>query len=122
MSRCRKCAPVPEEVRQAAALLERRWQLSILFAALLGAVRFGEYAEAVGDISARMLTERLQELEQAGLIDRTVIPASPPQVEYRLTERGRQLEPLLRAMGDWSGCTLEVEVEIQVEVSAEPGV
>lgn len=106
MSRCRRCEPVPEEVRQTAALLERRWQLSILFAALLGAVRFGEYAESVGDISARMLTERLRELEQEGLVERTVLPTSPPQVEYRLTERGRRLAPVLEAMREYSaGCS-----------------
>jgi DNA-binding HxlR family transcriptional regulator len=103
MSRCRRCDPVPEEVRRTAALLERRWQLSILYAALLGAERFGEYAEAVGGISARMLTERLRELEAAGLVAREVLPTSPPIVEYRLTERGRKLAPILEAMRDYSG-------------------
>ena len=102
MSRCRKCEPVPEEVRAIAALLERRWQLSILYAALLGAVRFNEYVESVGDISARMLTERLRELESAGLVLRTVQPTRPPQVEYRLTERGLELRPVLIAMREYS--------------------
>ncbi len=102
MSRCRKCEPVPEQVRAIADLLERRWQLSILYAALLGALRFNEYAESVGSISARMLTERLRDLEAAGLIARTVLPTSPPQVEYRLTERGLELRPILEAMRDYS--------------------
>ena len=102
MSRCRRCDPVPEEVRATAALLERRWQLSILYAALLGAERFGEYVEAVGGISARMLTERLRELEEAGLVEREVLPTRPPIVEYRLTERGRKLAPILEAMRDYS--------------------
>jgi DNA-binding HxlR family transcriptional regulator len=102
MSRCRRCDPVPEEVRATAALLERRWQLSILYAALLGAERFGEYVEAVGGISARMLTERLRELEAAGLVEREVLPTSPPIVEYRLTERGRKLAPILEAMREYS--------------------
>jgi DNA-binding HxlR family transcriptional regulator len=93
---------VPEEVRQIADLLERRWQLSILYAALLGALRFNEYVESVGDISARMLTERLRDLEAAGLVARTVLPTSPPQVEYRLTERGALLRPVLEAMRDYS--------------------
>jgi DNA-binding HxlR family transcriptional regulator len=98
MSRCRKCEPVPEEVRVTADLLERRWQLSILYAATSGALRFNEFAEAVSGISARMLSERLRDLEQAGLIERIVIPTSPPQVEYHLTVRGRRLQPVLEAM------------------------
>lgn len=94
----RKCMPVPMEVRQAADLLERRWQLSIIYAALAGAMRFNEFTEAVGGISPRMLSERLRDLEGAGLIERTVLPTSPPAVEYRLTARGRQLAPVIEAM------------------------
>lgn len=94
----RRCMPVPMEVRQAADLLERRWQLSIIYAALTGALRFNEFAEAVGGISPRMLSERLRDLEGAGLIERTVLPTSPPTVEYRLTARGRRLAPVIEAM------------------------
>jgi DNA-binding HxlR family transcriptional regulator len=86
------------EVRAAADLLERRWQLSILYAALTGALRFSEFAEAVAGISPRMLSERLRELEGAGLIERIVLPTSPPSVEYRLTPRGRRLAPIIEAM------------------------
>jgi len=102
MSRTRRCEPVPLEVRETASLLERRWQLSILYAALSGALRFNEFAEAVAGISPRMLSERLRDLEGAGLVQRTVLPTSPPTVEYRLTERGRRLGPLLEAMGDYA--------------------
>jgi DNA-binding HxlR family transcriptional regulator len=94
----RRCEPVPLEVREAADLLERRWQLSIIYAAVSGAQRFNEFAEAVDGISPRMLSERLRDLEGAGLIERTVIPSSPPAVVYRLTERGRRLGPLIEAM------------------------
>jgi len=93
-----RCQPVPAEVRQAADLLERRWQLSIIYAALGGALRFNEFAQAVGGISPRMLAERLRDLEAAGLISRRVLPTSPPSVEYRLTERGRKLKPIVEAM------------------------
>jgi DNA-binding HxlR family transcriptional regulator len=99
MSRlARRCSPVPEEVRQTADLLERRWQLSIIYAALSGAMRFSEFADAIAGISPRMLSERLRDLEAAGLVERTVIPSSPPTVEYRLTERGRALGPIIEAM------------------------
>jgi DNA-binding HxlR family transcriptional regulator len=94
----RRCQPVPTEVRQAADLLERRWQLSIIYAALAGALRFSEFADAVSGISPRMLSERLRDLEAAGLVVRTVIPSSPPTVEYHLTPRGRRLAPLIEAM------------------------
>src|SRR6202030_3786867 len=93
-----RCKPVPAEVRETADLLERRWQLSILYAALTGALRFNEFAEAVAGISPRMLSERLRDLEGAGLLERTVLPTSPPTVEYRLTVRGRRLAPVIEAM------------------------
>jgi DNA-binding HxlR family transcriptional regulator len=98
MSRCRRCQPIPEEVRQLANLLERRWLLSIMFAALGGALRFNEFAETVQGISARMLAERLRDLEAAGLIERTVVPSSPPTVQYSLTPRGRALSPVMEAL------------------------
>jgi DNA-binding HxlR family transcriptional regulator len=94
----RRCQPVPVQVRQAAELLERRWQLSIIYAALTGALRFNEFAQAVDGISPRMLAERLRDLEAADLIERTVLPTSPPTVEYRLTARGRRLAPVIEAM------------------------
>jgi DNA-binding HxlR family transcriptional regulator len=94
----RRCQPVPVEVRETASLLERRWQLSIIYAALTGALRFNEFADAVHGISPRMLSERLRDLEAAGLVQRNVLPTSPPTVEYRLTERGRRLAPLIEAM------------------------
>jgi DNA-binding HxlR family transcriptional regulator len=102
MSRTRRCEPVPVEVRATADLLERRWQLSIIYAALSGALRFNEFADAVAGISPRMLSERLRDLEAAGLVERKVIPSSPPTVEYRLTERGRQLKPIIEAMREYA--------------------
>ena len=97
------CKPVPAEVRQTADLLERRWQLSIIYAALTGALRFNDFADAIAGISPRMLSERLRDLEAAGLIERKVIPSSPPKVEYRLTNRGRQLGPIIDAMRTYAG-------------------
>ena len=98
----RRCEPVPVEVRETADLLERRWLISILYAALAGALRFNEFADAIAGISPRMLTERLRDLEAAGMVERTVIPSSPPTVEYRLTERGRRLAPVIEAMREYA--------------------
>ena len=102
VAHARRCEPVPVEVRETADLLERRWQLSIIYAALTGALRFNEFADAVAGISPRMLAERLRDLEAAGLVERTVIPSSPPTVEYRLTARGRRLGPIIDAMREYS--------------------
>ena len=98
MSRCRRCAPVPEEVRRAADLLERRWLLSIVYAAQEGAVRFNEFRYALGDIPPRTLAARLSELEAAGLLERRVIDSRPPRAEYRLTPYGERLNALMDAL------------------------
>jgi DNA-binding HxlR family transcriptional regulator len=103
MSRCRKCAPVPEEVRRAADLLERRWLLSIVYAAHEGANRFNEFRYAVGDIPPRTLAARLTELERAGVLDRTVVDARPPRVLYSLTADGRRLKEVMDALRVWAG-------------------
>ena len=102
MSRCRHCAPVPEEVRQAAGLLERRWTVSILWASYDGASRFNEFKRAVGEIPPRTLAQRLVELEDAGVLERCVIDARPPRVEYRLTPEGRRLQVVVDALARWA--------------------
>ena len=96
--RCRRCNPVPEEVRRAAGLLERRWTLSILYASVEGAVRFNEFRDSVGRVPPATLAARLNELVEAGLLDRRVLDTRPPAVEYRLTSRGKRFEPLLREL------------------------
>ena len=92
---------MPEEVRHAADLLERRWVISVIWASLEGAARFNEFRQAVEGVPPRTLTERLRELEQAGVLERRVVPASPPYAEYRLTDRGRRLAPVVQAVGAW---------------------
>jgi DNA-binding HxlR family transcriptional regulator len=94
---------VPEEVRRAADLLERRWVISVVWASLEGAVRFNEFRQAVEGVPPRTLTERLRELEHAGVLERRLVDASPPYAEYRLTERGRRLAPVVQALGAWRG-------------------
>jgi DNA-binding HxlR family transcriptional regulator len=100
--RCRSCRPVPEEVRQAAGLLERRWVVSVLWASYEGAVRFNEFKQAVGAIPPRTLAQRLVELEEAGMLERRVIDARPPRVEYRLTDEGRRLKLVVDAVSSFA--------------------
>jgi DNA-binding HxlR family transcriptional regulator len=96
--RCRRPEPVPEEVRRAADLLERRWTLSILYASVEGAERFNEFLQALGRVPPATLAARLTELVDAGLFERRVLDTRPPAVEYRLTRRGKRFEPLLREL------------------------
>ena len=96
--RCRSCRPVPEEVRRAAGLLERRWVVSVLWASYEGATRFNEFKQAVGEIPPRTLAQRLVELEEAGVLERRVFDSRPPRVEYRLTEAGRRLRYVVEAL------------------------
>ena len=100
--RCRRCAPVPEEVRRAAGLLERRWTVSILWASYEGALRFNEFKQSLGEIPPRTLAQRLVELEEAGVLERRVIDARPPRVEYVLTERGRRMRNVLDALAAYA--------------------
>ena len=96
--RCKRREPIPEEVRRAAALLERRWTLSVLYASVGGATRFNEFRQALGRVPPATLTARLTELVEAGLLERHVLDTRPPAVEYRLTPAGRRFEPVVRAI------------------------
>jgi len=98
--RCRKCNTVPEEIARAADLLGRRWMLAIVWAAAEEeAVRWNEFKQALEGIPPRTLAQRLTELEEAGVLERRVLPDSrPPRVEYRLTPAGRRLGALVDAM------------------------
>ena len=101
--RCRRCTPLPEEIRSAADLLERRWTVSILWASYEGAVRFNEFLQVLGSVPPATLATRLTELEEAGVLEREVIDARPPRVEYRLTPRGRQLQSLIAGLTSFAG-------------------
>jgi DNA-binding HxlR family transcriptional regulator len=103
--RCRSCAPLPEEVRAITRVLERRWTVSILYVSHEGALRFNEFQQALGSIPPATLAQRLADLEQAGVLERAVIDARPPHVEYRLTRRGRQLRALVDALSRFAGAS-----------------
>jgi DNA-binding HxlR family transcriptional regulator len=89
--RCRSCAPVPSELRSVAELLERRWTLGTIYACSSGALRFNEFRQSLPGISPTTLSERLEHLEAAGIVERELIPGRPPHAEYRLTGKGERL-------------------------------
>jgi DNA-binding HxlR family transcriptional regulator len=100
--RCKTCAPIPEDVRRAADVLERRYAVSILYASYQGCTRFNEFRQALGEIPPGTLAQRLVELEEAGVLRREVRDARPPRVEYVLTANGRGLQVMLEALAAWA--------------------
>jgi DNA-binding HxlR family transcriptional regulator len=78
-----------------------RWKAVILFWLRDGVCRFGELRRRIPDVSERMLTQQLRELERHGIVHRQVYPVVPPRVEYSLTPYGRTLRPITELMCDW---------------------
>jgi len=72
-----------------------------------GRVRFVELQRLIGTITAKVLTQRLRQLERVGLVERTYTPEMPPRVEYEITDLGRSLAPLFAALAHWSGENLD---------------
>lgn len=87
---------------RASELIGRRWTGAIIFVLLKARCRFATLRDAIPDITDRMLSERLQELEQEGIVERTVIPDTPVRVEYALTKKGRGLASAVTAIMEWS--------------------
>jgi DNA-binding HxlR family transcriptional regulator len=74
-----------------AKLLERRWTLGTIYACSSGAVRFNEFRQSLPGVSPTTLSERLEQLETAGIVERELISGRPPHAEYRLTPKGKRL-------------------------------
>ena len=99
-------ADVPElctRFHRASELIGRRWTGAIIFVLLRSSPsRFATLRAAIPQITDRMLSERLQELEQEGIVDRNVIPDTPVRVEYALTRKGRALASAIGAIAEWA--------------------
>ena len=87
---------------KAVELIGGRWTGAVIRLLLNDRMRFAELRAAIPDISDRMLSERLRELEDEAIVARTVIPETPVRVEYSLTAKGRALAPALDAIGHWA--------------------
>src|SRR5687767_4899961 len=94
---------------QASELIGRRWTGAIIYVLLRARCRFATLRTAIPDITDRMLSDRLQELEQEGIVERTVIPATPVRVEYALTRKGRALASAVDAIAEWAHKWVPVE-------------
>ena len=78
-----------------------KWKMIILYAIFGGINRFGAIRKKIPGLSKKMLTKELREMEQEGLIERTVFPEVPPRVEYKLTEKGASLGKVADALEEW---------------------
>jgi DNA-binding HxlR family transcriptional regulator len=99
MDHCRQRPPVCGRYQAAAELLGRRWSAAVIRATMEGPARFTEIRTSVDGLSARLLTERLRELEAAGLMERRERPDGA--TEYRLTEKGEALSRVVQEIERW---------------------
>jgi DNA-binding HxlR family transcriptional regulator len=95
------CCP---HFHRAVELVGKRWTGAILYVLIESGrpMRFSEIGHAVPDLSDRLLSERMKELEASGIVERHVTATSPIKVEYELTERGRELSPALGELKRWA--------------------
>jgi len=78
-------------MRATATLLERRWTLATIYACASGAARFNEFRQSLPGVSPTTLSDRLEQLEAARIVERRLVPGRPPHTEYVLTRHGERL-------------------------------
>jgi DNA-binding HxlR family transcriptional regulator len=93
---------VCQSFQQAAQLVGRRWVPQIVWVLLDGPHRYSAIRAAIPEISDTLLSERLRELEAAGIVTRAVTPSTPVRIEYTLTERGRDLATVVDGLSSWA--------------------
>ena len=101
--------PLCSKFHRASELIGRRWTGAIIFVLMESRSRFATLRKEIPDITDRMLSERLFELEHEGIVERTVIPETPVRVEYALTKKGRELASAIDAIGDWAKKWIETD-------------
>ena len=95
-------SPVCQHFQLAAELIAKRWTPHIVRSLLAGATRFSDLAAAIPNISDRLLSDRLKELEAAGIVTRKVTPSMPVRIDYGLTDRGQDLAGVMDELGSWA--------------------
>ncbi len=111
------------DVERTLAVIGPKWTTLILRDLIVGTKRFGELRRAFPGISPKTLTQRLRDLEDQGLVTRTIYPEIPPRVEYALTPRGQTLEAIIVAMAAWgaldrTGAALPVATPLEASADA----
>lgn len=98
MSECRKTC---KDFHSTIEFIGRRWMGMIIYTLMSGPMRYNEIYSNIPGISDRLLTERLNELLQAGLVSKTLIDSSNKKVEYHLTENGHALKEVIISINKW---------------------
>ena len=93
---------------KAMTLMSQRWTGLIIYQLLTGPQRFCSIESSIG-ISGRVLSERLKDLENEGIVKREVYPETPVSIEYSLTDKGLSLEPLMKEIEKWSQTWLDIK-------------
>ena len=96
-------------VEAALEVIGGKWKPLILWALGNNVMRFGELQKGLPGVNAKMLTKQLRELEEDGVITRTVFPEVPPRVEYAITDFGKTLIPILQALCNWGAHYLDID-------------
>jgi DNA-binding HxlR family transcriptional regulator len=94
-------------VEAAIGLIDGKWKSVVLFHLLEKTMRFNEIRRQLPNVTPRMLTNQLRELEDDGLVERKVYAQVPPKVEYSLSPLGRSMEPILLALKAWGDANLD---------------
>jgi DNA-binding HxlR family transcriptional regulator len=100
-------------VAMAAEILCSRWTLVLLRELVVGSTRFNELRRGVPRMSPALLSKRLKDLETAGIVSRSPVPGEPDLFEYRLTDAGRDLKPVIEAVGVWGQRWIETEASLK---------
>lgn len=103
---------------KAMSLLSQRWTGLVIYKLLTGPQRFCAMESSIG-VSGRVLSERLKELENVGIVKREVYPETPVRIEYSLTEKGLALQPIMKNIEKWSQDWIDFEPE---EIEEKPSV
>lgn len=100
-------------VAMAAEILCSRWTLILLREFIVGSTRFNELRRGVPRMSPALLSKRLKDLETAGILSRAHVPGEPDMFDYHLTEAGRDLKPIIEAVGVWGQRWIETEASLK---------
>ncbi len=95
----------------AVELIGTKWTGAILRALQMERCRFTEISAMIPGLSDRLLSERLKELEQEGIVTRIVTPETPVRIEYRLTNKGKALDEVMDAVGHWAEVWMDVPAD-----------
>ncbi len=105
-------------VRRVLRLVGDKWTPVLLYCLAGGVLRFSDLRRRVPDISKKMLTQVLRELEATGLVERTVYPATPPKTEYRLTDMGRRLHEPTALLCQWANANENILEQVEAKRNA----